>query len=131
MFCPHCGKEIPSDSRYCPYCGEKVPPLEGEVHEEKKPEEDFREEQSFNSSADHPLYVNDQTTHTFAVLSLVFGALGGLLGPIFAILVLSRKPSNQDKAMAIVSLAVTVFWFILGLVYAVLIAEGKLPNPYA
>ena len=134
MFCSHCGKKIPSDSQYCPYCGSKVTPetdASANPTEEKKRPEDYEEQSSYSYNNDHPLYVNDQTTHTFAILRLVFGALGGLLGPIFAILVLSRKPSNQDKAMAIVSLSVTLFWFILGIVYAILIAEGKVPNPYA
>ena len=24
MFCPHCGKEINSDTKFCPFCGKNV-----------------------------------------------------------------------------------------------------------
>ncbi len=31
MTCPHCGAEIPQDSKFCPQCGRRLVPAEGEL----------------------------------------------------------------------------------------------------
>src|SRR5574344_41082 len=99
MYCYHCGKEIPDDSVYCPYCGSEQKKTET-PHEEKS--EGFYQETPENDQHAEQMLAYAHTTHVFSILALVFGAIGGLIGPIFGIISLTRHPSNQDKAMDIV-----------------------------
>ena len=57
---------------------------------------------------------NGGLDHVFAILSLVFGALGGLLSIVFGVLVLtSNTASKEDKKKAYVGLGLCTAWFVL------------------
>jgi len=141
MYCYHCGKEIPDDSIYCPYCGSEQKKTEA-PHEDKSqgfyqetPHDDknegFYQETPGNDQHAEQMLAYAHTTHVFSILALVFGAIGGLIGPIFGIISLTRHPNNQDKAMDIVGISCYVLWVIFAVVYAILIVEGVVPNPYS
>lgn len=127
MFCSKCGKEIPADSLYCPYCGAKQE-IQTQKSEEK-PSEETAPEPEFDEADAPEERPEDHTTYLFAVLSLVFGALGGLLGVLFGVLTLLRKPNNQEKAMAIVGIACFILWLIGLAIYLALILLGVIPLP--
>jgi hypothetical protein len=128
MYCYHCGKEIPDDSIYCPYCGSEQ--KHGGTEQEEKTEGFYQEAPEYDHHAEQ-MASYAHTTHVFSILALVFGAIGGLIGPIFGIISLTRHPSNQDKAMDIVGISCYVLWMIFAVVYAILIVEGVVPNPYS
>jgi hypothetical protein len=121
MFCKKCGKRIPDDATYCPYCGEKVDPVIDEGTSNENP--------YMNQTGETPSSPETKT-RVFAILSLVFGALGGLLGLIFGILGLTRHPNNQEKAMCIVGISLWVCWVIYFVVYVELVLSGKIQDPY-
>jgi hypothetical protein len=115
MYCRHCGKEIPSDSTYCPYCGSRQDEMRDDSY------------QSASAYSQRPL---GDKSHTFALLSLIFGALGGLLGLVFGLLGLTSSPNKSDKVMDIVGISLWVGWMVFAIVYFALVAEGKIPSPY-
>ena len=83
MLCPKCGKENPIGASFCSHCGSPL---------------DVDTTISFESlnRGNHAPSPLDQLrseanrANTFAILSLVFSCLGGLLGLIFAIININR-----------------------------------------
>ncbi len=132
--CKNCGSNIPSDSSYCPKCGFKVEDAislndyasndpyhsanEEEIVEAERVgvEEEEREtkKETEKENAPSPSLDNGGLDHVFAILSLVFGALGGLLSIAFGVLVLTSKTaSKEDKKKAYIGLGLCTAWFVL------------------
>lgn len=76
--CPFCASMMNVNCNYCPGCGSPM-----NIHE-------IQENSSRESNSTNP---NDNIV--FGVLSLVFGALGGLLGIVFGFYGLFNKRSGK------------------------------------
>jgi hypothetical protein len=143
-FCPFCGTSLndeiksdkPSLDDYGPH------DLNGNaIHAEDKPNEekpslsDYTNEPNSGASQPHfdndPAYnqISDQEryseaeserqAHTYALLSLIFGILGGLLGVIFGIIGLTKTKNKKDRIMCIVGISLAVIWMVVAVVYYV------------
>lgn len=103
MYCPKCGASIPDDSNICPYCGYPIRTAVPADNESEKPK---------------VVYVGTPSKdyHATAILALVFGLLGGLLGLIFAIIGLVNSDDDSDRKMCKIGLGAFIFWVIIYLI---------------
>lgn len=137
--CKSCGTIVPDDSKYCYKCGGTSFGEEDEVslsdygasdpyHSVSsesddtsiKPEkvETTEDDQQSETKVSHDELrsSSDSIYHTLAILSIVFGALGGLLGLILGIVVLSCTKDHGDRKKAIIGISLFVMWSIIALI---------------
>jgi len=110
MFCSHCGKEIPENSKFCPNCG-------GEV---KGPSEKVDSE--VVSGDAHP-YVSDHNgnqkngngsypnAYTFSLVGFILSFIIPVLGIIFSAIgldQLSKSGKTRGKGFAIAGLVIGI-----------------------
>ncbi len=136
--CKKCGATISDDSLYCYKCGAPVeesgpsindyagndvyhsasvepepvePESVGVEDEEGRIEPNKSEERNVSSA---PTRSGGGYDSVFAILCIVFGALGGLLSIVFGVLVLtSPNAKDEDKTKAYIGLGLCAFWFVL------------------
>ena len=126
MKCPCCGREIQSNERMCSYCGQNNESyVEPVVH---TPVVQPRNNEYYNpnrrsTTTNNTTYVYVQPTQTvdepnctFAVLSLIFGLLGGWLGLMFGIIGLTKYKHEGKRAMCIIGIIAWAFWLVLSIV---------------
>ncbi len=135
--CNNCGAKVTDDSLYCQKCGSKIEETISvndytsndpyhSVNEEEaveaervgveendgsiKKDEESKSDAAFSASSGN-------VDHVFAILSLVFGALGGLLSIVFGVLTLtSPTASKDDKKKAYIGLGLCACWFVIILI---------------
>ncbi|MCI2068633.1 MAG: zinc ribbon domain-containing protein [Bacilli bacterium] len=103
MYCPKCNASIPDDSNICPYCGYPIRTVYPAENESEK------KEVVYVSAPSHDY-------HAIAILALVFGILGGVLGLIFAIIGLVNSDDESDRNMCKIGLGAFIFWVVAYLV---------------
>jgi len=97
-YCSKCGKELNDETEYCPYCGAE------QYAAVSRPSEETAQNES----------------STLGVLSIVFGALGGLLGLVLSIIGLSTYKNETNRTYCKIGLGLCCMWvFILVIVFAV------------
>ncbi len=94
MFCKKCGKEMNDNEKVCSNCG-------------------YSEE---NNSTE----INE--TPTIGILSIVFGALGGWLGLVLAIVGLCTYKKKENRTKCYIGMGLFIAWVIL---YIILLAIIK------
>ena len=117
--CPLCGFENPEEADFCVKCGT---PLifknNGQISEQIKPIVIKR------TAAEQPVKENHSRSSGIIVfLGYLFSILGGLLGVIIAIYLITRKDRNLKKH-GYVQLAIFGFYLLL---IAALYATGNIP----
>lgn len=94
--CPFCASMMNVNCKYCPGCGSPM-----DIHE-------IQENSSRKSDSTNP---NDNIV--FGVLSLVFGALGGLLGLVFGFYGISNKKSGKNtKILCWIGITLFFLWIV-------------------
>lgn len=143
--CKNCGAKVPSDSKYCSKCGNSLieedkkislddyasndPYHSASSKEEVEVERIDNDDEYFENAA--PKESSPQKKgydHTFAILALVFGALGGLLSIVFGILVLtSPSASKSDKKKVYIGFGLCAAWYVLYfvLIFLMLLSGGQ------
>ena len=127
MRCSCCGNEVREDERYCNKCGQN-----NEGYVEKKPIEKVEIYQqktgSSTNTQSQPTYqqtnIYQQNTYpapkqesaTLGVLAIIFGALGGWLGLVLAIVGLCTYQSPEHKTKCKIGLGLFIGWVVLGLI---------------
>ncbi len=122
-YCPNCKENRSDDMDYCPKCGARTyeldedeysqpnDPYTSNCHESNKSDaylnKEYEEHYKYNSKT------YDEDSEIFSYLALIFGILGGLLGPVFGIITLCKNPSPGAKKRTYVGLAFFVFWIVL------------------
>ena len=134
--CKHCGMKIPNDSLFCPKCGKSVnsdlslddyaanDPYHSTSEETKEKEEEvdnssYVEEQKENTPKNKEETSLSTYSNTFSILSLVFGALGGWLGLLFGILVLTSSKVEKERKRAKIGIGLFFAWFVVSFVLMV------------
>ncbi len=137
--CKNCGAIVPDDSNYCYQCGGTSFGEEDEVslsdygasdpyhsvpsgnddtsikpEKVEKTEDDQKIETTISN--DGLRSSSDSIYHTLAILSIVFGALGGLLGLILGIVTLSCTKNRDDRKKAIIGISLFAMWSIIALI---------------
>ncbi len=138
--CKNCGTIVPDDSKYCYKCGASSFVEEDDVslsdygasdpyhsvsneNEDSSPKEEDANQvttEENNQNCSSSVTSDNSSYHTFAILSVVFGALGGLLGLIFGIIVLSGTKDKADRKKAIIGIALFSMWMIVTLIITAL-----------
>ena len=96
-YCSRCGAQINDNSKFCPNCGAET-------------------EYSLRQKNTVPTNSNAKV---FGILSLIFGAMGGILGLIFGIICIKKDRTGRYKVMGILGIVFTGIWlFILGMIIA-------------
>ncbi len=96
MFCKNCGKEIDDNSTFCPYCGQQI-----------------------NENTDYYYTGNNNNNNikkesqVIGILAIVFSALGGWLGIIFAIIGLATYKEKSNRNLCKIALGICAAWVIL------------------
>lgn len=136
MFCKNCGKQISDDANFCPCCGYGV--LEDDGSHCPNCGAEIAADANFCSKCGKTLgpdtqtnYITPQNTNTYAqnaqtqetstigILAIIFGAMGGWLGLLFAIigLCIYKKPENKQKCY--IGLGLFLAWVVIaGLIMA-------------
>lgn len=94
VYCPSCGTELKKGEESCNSCGTRI----GEMGPENASEVKYP----------HPLAT---------VLGYIFGFLGGLVGLVFGIYLLTRehpRAKYHGKAVLIIAVFMTIFWISMG-----------------
>ena len=82
MLCPKCGKENDDNAVFCRDCGAKLSEQNGTISFEQLSGGGFNSLDRLKSEAN--------SAHLFGILSIVFCALGGFIGLIFAIITINK-----------------------------------------
>jgi len=128
MYCPRCGNETKENEVYCGKCGYKLP-QKGAAVEQKfclKCGAEMRKEETFCSSCGTRIgemgpenATEVKYPHQLAtVLGYVFGFLGGWLGLVFGIYLLTRehpRAKYHGKIILIVTVVMIVIWMFMWL----------------
>lgn len=81
MFCPKCGKENDDNAVFCTHCGAKM---------SQDNTISFEQLNGGGVSGLDRLHAEAKSAYLFGILSIVFCALGGFLGLIFAIITINK-----------------------------------------
>ncbi len=96
MYCKNCGKEIDDNSTFCPYCGQQI-----------------------NENTDYYYTGNNNNNNikkesqVIGILAIIFSALGGWLGIIFAIIGLATYKEKSNRNLCKIALGICAAWVIL------------------
>lgn len=119
--CPKCGKINDGTTYFCIYCGtifdeyhpdeDSIPPIFLSVEESKNSKENLNQENidynPFNQNT------SKKSNHKLAiVLGYFFSIMGGLIGLIIAIYLITRDDPNAKKHGKI-QIGILLFWIIL------------------
>ena len=128
MYCPGCGKETKEDQVYCEKCGYKLPQQIAAVEQKycQKCGAELTKEEQFCSTCGTRIGGGDSESvtevkypHTLAtVLGYIFGFLGGWLGLVFGIYLLTRehpRAKYHGKIVLIVTVIMIIVWMIIWL----------------
>ncbi|MCK4354206.1 MAG: zinc-ribbon domain-containing protein [Dehalococcoidia bacterium] len=128
MYCPRCGHETKENEVYCERCGYKLPQKIAAVEQRfcVRCRAELRKEEKFCSSCGTRIgevgpenAVEVKYPHQLAtVLGYVFGFLGGWLGLIFGIYLLTRehpRAKYHGKIVLIVTIVMIIFWMFIWL----------------
>lgn len=90
-YCPHCGAEVSDNAFVCTKCG---------------------------STLDNNQTNNSVSTESsvIGILAIVFSALGGCLGLIFAIIGLCTYKESKNRRYCFIALGIFAAWFVIGLI---------------
>ena len=124
MKCSCCGKEILQSDRLCSHCGQNneyyVEPVVTNPVVQPRNNEYYNPNRHTNNTnnttyvyVQQKAQVNTEPNCTFAVLSLVFGLLGGWLGLVFGIIGLTKYHHSGKKSMCIIGIVAWAAWLIL------------------
>lgn len=128
MYCPRCGSETKENEVYCEKCGYKLPQKVAAVEQRfcLKCGAELRKEERFCSSCGTRIgemgpenATGVKYPHQLAtVLGYVFGFLGGWLGLVFGIYLLTRehpRAKYHGKIVLIVTVVMIIFWMFIWL----------------
>lgn len=128
MYCPRCGKEIDEAAVYCTKCGYKLPQKNTEVEQRFCPKcgAEVRKEENFCSSCGTRIgeispekATEVKYPHQLAtVLGYIFGFLGGWLGLVFGIYLVTRehpRAKYHGKIILIITVVMIIFWMFVWL----------------
>ena len=101
-YCSKCGSELLDEAVVCPKCGCET---EYGVSQKEKAKQ----------------IEDNNGAKTFGILSLVFGALGGILGLIFGITCIKKDKTGNYKPMGIIGIVLFAVWVV---VYGIISAMG-------
>ena len=121
--CPKCGKINDGTTYFCIYCGtifedyngddDSIPPifLSIEKSEDFKKEQEEKENPNFEGF--NPNNISQKSNHRIAiVLGYFFSIMGGLIGLLIAIYLITRKDPSAKKHGKI-QIGILVFWLIV------------------
>ncbi len=120
-YCSDCGAEIQNDAKFCGVCGTKVEADNQDPFATPQAQTTTQDPFATNNTqeAHNTNYTtqqnNKQESKTYAILSLIFGALGGWLGLLFGILGLSQYKNQSNRTMCILGIVFWAIWFVLTL----------------
>lgn len=128
MYCPRCGHETKENEVYCEKCGYKLPQKIAEVEQrfclkcgaELKKEENFCSSCGTRISEMGPENATEvKYPHQLAtVLGYIFAFLGGWLGLVFGIYLVTRehpRAKYHGKIVLIVTVVMIIFWMFIWL----------------
>lgn len=97
-YCVRCGREADDNAEYCPSCGNRF---------------DAGQPQSTSSNP-------DDNSPAVAILAVVFGALGGWLGLVFAIIGMrTYTKGTRNYKMSKIGLILWIVWVIVAILLIV------------
>ena len=100
MYCKNCGKEIDDNSTFCPYCGQQIAENADKIYK------------GFNNQNNN-YNNNKKESQVIGILAIVFSALGGWLGIIFAIIGLATYKEKSNRNLCKIALGICAAWVIL------------------
>ena len=128
MYCSRCGNETKEDEAYCEECGYKLPQKTAVVEQKfcLKCGAEMRKEETFCSSCGTRIgdmgpenATEVKYPHQLAtVLGYVFGFLGGWLGLVFGIYLVTRqnpRAKYHGKVVLIITVVMIIFWMFMWL----------------
>ncbi len=107
--CSNCGAQMDESLSYCPYCGR---PLDNS----------FNQSQPYAQPPyqQHPNYTPTEGK-TVGILSIVFGAMGGMLGLILAIVGLCTYKEASNRRNCYIGLGLSLAWIVIGIIASIVI----------
>ena len=120
--CPKCGKINDGSTYFCIYCGtifeeytpdkDSIPPILLSVEESNGSKNDDTNQENINYTSFNQ-EIPKKSNHRLAiVLGYFFSIMGGLIGLLIAIYLISRKDSTAKKHGKI-QIGILVFWLVV------------------
>lgn len=105
MYCSYCGKKVNENQKHCVYCG-----TENEHYVENKNEEVITNTELQKNTVQEN---KDNVSSVYAILALIFGALGGWLGLLFGIIGLKNYTDTNKRTMCYIGIGLWAVWMII------------------
>lgn len=129
MKCTNCGADLSYNEKICSNCGENndsyMPPAphyeqvesgDSRQNYSEEPQDPYIATESQQHNTNVNQMVKSEESWLYAILALIFGALGGWLGLLFGIIGLIRyKELNESgkRVMCGIGIGLWVFWIII------------------
>ena len=122
MRCSNCGSEVAQSEKICGNCGENnayyVQPYQPPPQQPYQPQG-----QPYGQQYAQP-QTQTKESKAYAILALIFGALGGWLGLLFGIIGLVKYKGDihsSERVMCWIGIGLWIFWFVANIVLLALL----------
>ena len=110
-FCSRCGTQLEDDDVFCPSCGEVCDTtMVNNANNNRNSSQNNRQTMS----------KRDKDTKTLGILSIIFGALGGVVGLILGIICVTRDKNGYYAKYEYIRIGLSTLFMLINIVSLIL-----------
>ena len=110
-FCSRCGTQLEDNDVFCPSCGEVCDRT------------DVNNTNNYRNSSQNnrqTMSKREKDTKTLGILSIIFGALGGVVGLILGIICVTRDKNGPYAKLGYIGIALSSVFMLLNIATSIL-----------
>ena len=110
-FCSRCGTQLEDDDVFCPSCGEVCDTtMVNNANNNRNSSQNNRQTMS----------KREKETKTLGILSIIFGALGGVVGLILGIICVSRDKNGPYAKLRYIGIGLSSIFMLINIASSIL-----------